>query len=132
MSLCDLLALWRENISSLLRAKREAQGIFLCGVVLPLISAAWLFWRLQPSGEGEIFIPLHYNVFTGIDRYGPWWLGFTIPMVGLAITCVHVLVTRTFLQEKTAQTMFYAFLFGTLPLQIGLVFAAIFLGLLNS
>jgi hypothetical protein len=53
--------------------------IFLIGTVaLPL-------WRIVPLSEQEPFIPLHYNIYFGVDRFGPWYGIFWIPALGVLL-----------------------------------------------
>ncbi|MBI2485276.1 hypothetical protein HYW18_03990 [Candidatus Uhrbacteria bacterium] len=122
---------WRARGAFFSHAKWPTRSPFLLGIVLPLVSAMLLLWRLYPRGESEVFIPLHYNVFTGIDRYGPWWLGLSIPIIGLAATALHGALLPRF-EAYGSRVMIGAFLWGLGLVHVGLAVAVVFLLLLNS
>lgn len=49
--------------------------LLLFGAALLLwgIAFAVSYWRIGGALDGQSFVPLHYNVLTGIDRFGPTW-----------------------------------------------------------
>ena len=47
----------------------------------------WLnLFRIEKTND---LIPLHYNIYFGIDYVGEWYKLFTIPMVGLIIIAIN-------------------------------------------
>lgn len=100
--------------------------------------ASWIVWlavlaapfcRLLPDAEGGQYIPLHYNVFFGVDKFGPWYLIFQLPLLGfLSIVLNNFLAIRLFEREK-ALSMFLT-LTGLL-IQFLLLAAVYFVILLN-
>lgn len=44
-----------------------------------------LLWRLRPIVEGRDLIPLHYNVYVGVDRVGAWTRLLWIPGFGALV-----------------------------------------------
>src|SRR3989339_60385 len=77
---------------------------------------SWLVWviilitpilRLSPGSEEANFIPLHYNVFFGVDKFGPWYTVFQLPIFGLLVLLVNFyLATRFFKREKALSGFF--------------------------
>lgn len=44
--------------------------------------ALWL-WLLWQTKDFSGHIPLHYNIYFGIDYLGPWYALFYLPLIGL-------------------------------------------------
>ena len=57
----------------------------------------WLAWQIRPQEE---FLFLHYNVLFGVDRIGPWWHVFTVPLLGLSILLVNAVVGWYFFEKE--------------------------------
>ncbi len=57
------------------------------------LGTIWLIavWRFSVS---EDFIPLHYTVYFGLDRFGPKYDLFLFPTLGSVILGVNMLVSR--------------------------------------
>ena len=36
------------------------------------------------------FIPLHYNIYLGIDRFGPWYNVFIFPVLGFVFLVLNL------------------------------------------
>ncbi|MBU4332127.1 hypothetical protein KKD19_01270 [Patescibacteria group bacterium] len=59
----------------------------------------WIFiiWRLS---AGEELIPLHYNIYFGVDLIGQKnWL-FELPLIGLFILAINFLLARVVYNEE--------------------------------
>lgn len=48
-----------------------------------------LFWQVE---DFTALIPLHYNIYFGIDLLGPWYQIFVLPGVGLGIILVNLIL----------------------------------------
>jgi len=57
-------------------------------VVFPLI-------RLMPVISESTFIPLHYNIYLGIDRFGPWGNYLILPILALVFALVNLFVASS-------------------------------------
>ena len=55
---------------------------FLLSLVINLLIWLTLWWRIPISSD---WLPLHYNIYFGIDWLAPWSYIFLTPLVGLAI-----------------------------------------------
>lgn len=53
-------------------------------------TALWLLLVSRSTTFADS-IPLHYNIYFGIDLIGPWYQFFFVPAVGLAIIVVNFL-----------------------------------------
>ncbi len=70
-------------------------------VFLLALTAALPLWRIVPLGSVRPFIPLHYNIYLGVDRLGPWQQIFILPILGFSLFLFNLfLQTFVFPQEK--------------------------------
>lgn len=66
----------------------------------------WMFLILR-SVPVEDSIPVHYNIYFGIDLIGPWWYRFAFPAFGsVAILVNGVLSVLLYEREETAAYFF--------------------------
>jgi hypothetical protein len=66
-----------------------------------LLGLALLSWRILPLVYGRDSVPLHYNIYVGIDAFGPWWMLFEVSTAALVIALVNGLVAATLLKKRT-------------------------------
>lgn len=74
-----------------------ATGVFALSWLLSLIL---LGWRILPLVFGRDSVPLHYNIYVGIDAFGPWWMLFEVPVIALVIALTNALITGTVLKKR--------------------------------
>lgn len=67
-------------------------------------------WRLLPSARDAKFIPLHYNIYFGIDRFGPWYEMFVPAAVGLFILVVNIVVASRYFRSERLLSLFLCWL----------------------
>ena len=85
----DMMRLRRFYVSALI-----ALFFLLLDLALPI-------WRIVPLGAARPFIPLHFNVYFGVDRLGPWKQIFTLPILGGVLFLFNLLLqTIVFKKEK--------------------------------
>ncbi|MFH1253157.1 MAG: hypothetical protein V1664_02390 [Candidatus Uhrbacteria bacterium] len=125
--------LFRNNLQLLKNVWRTSsisRWSLLISLVILFLMVVIPFWRLQPIGqEASKFIPLHYNIFFGVDKFGPWYLIFQLPFFGLIFLLVnYFLALKFFAQEKV---LFLFFPLTTLILEVILLIAMVFTILLN-
>lgn len=72
-----------------------------------------LSWRIIPLVHGRDSVPLHYNIYVGIDAFGPWWMLCIIPALSLAFAIFNGIFAKTFLKRRPmlAITLWSATLF---------------------
>lgn len=99
-------------------------SVLFLGLILLL-----LFWRLRPLVEGRELIPLHYNVYVGVDRVGPWKSLLWIPGFGLLVLVVNILCASWWYgREKMLSTFFVV---GTPVVELALLVATLLILLVN-
>ena len=76
---------------------KTATGVFALSWLLSLVL---LGWRILPIVYGRDSVPLHYNIYVGIDAFGPWWMLFEVPAVALVIALINTLFTGTVLKRR--------------------------------
>jgi len=59
---------------------------FLLSLFINLLIWLALWWKIPPSSE---WLPLHYNIYFGIDWLGPWSYIFISPFLGLIIILLN-------------------------------------------
>lgn len=120
---------------SLLREARElfrlkffrlAFGLSLAMIALAVVLPAW---KVLPSIFGSELIPIHYNIHYGVDRTGPWWRIFTLPVIGLVVWLLNVPLAAVFSRHERMLGMFVAGM--TLVVELFLLSAMVFVVLLN-
>ena len=72
-------------LNSFYRDKIVRFNAVVC-LLLNIIVWAGLLWQSRTFSES---IPLHYNIYFGIDLYGPWYQILLIPEVGLAVILIN-------------------------------------------
>jgi len=75
-----------------------------CAILAFLICAldvALPILRIMPLHVARPFIPLHYNIYLGVDRLGPWDQIFVLPILGFCLFLFNLLIqTMAFRREK--------------------------------
>ncbi|MDD5043084.1 MAG: hypothetical protein PHD51_00225 [Patescibacteria group bacterium] len=56
------------------------------GIVFNIFFWAWLYFKMPRGGES---VPLHYNIYFGIDRIGRWYEIFLFPLTAFFILLVN-------------------------------------------
>ncbi len=75
-------------------------------LVLLALNLALPIWRIAPLASVRPYIPLHYNIYLGVDRLGPWNQIFLLPILGFALFVFNlVLQTIAFRKEKLLASM---------------------------
>lgn len=95
---------------------------------LLLNSGLWagLFWRLRGIAES---VPLHYNIYFGIDRLGPSYQLFLPPLLGLLFILVNFSLGAIFFSKEKLLSQILA---GVSSFsQLILILASIFILLVN-
>src|SRR3989338_9186084 len=75
----------RTQLITYLSAHRSARVVGSVSVVLLIGMVALPLWRLAPIVATNPFIPLHYNIFLGVDRFGPWYEIFILHVLGVTV-----------------------------------------------
>lgn len=98
---------WRSSFKEI-AAVRYFQIAILGGLFVLICTALLPIWRLFPMGlQAKPAIPLHYNIYSGIDLFGPWWYIFMIPAIGLIIFIFNLLCAVAIWRREKVLSYFY-------------------------
>lgn len=110
---------------------RVVQLTFIVSVVLNLLVWILLYVKISPYAYLTEFgtIPLHYNLYFGIDVFGKWYAVFAMPIVGALIIVVNNILAYLLYQREPLASRVFVYAQAVLSL---IIFAAsIFVVLLN-
>ncbi|MFA6537008.1 MAG: hypothetical protein WCT18_01270 [Patescibacteria group bacterium] len=79
--------------------------------------------------ENQSSIPLHYNIYLGIDLFGPWTLILLVPLLGLLIAIVNSLLAVLLYNKK--EIISYFLIFSTIIIQILFIISTFLTILIN-
>jgi len=127
MILYSIAQFWQSSYKSHLIVKVN----FIISIVLNLILWAGLYYKIQPFSYLTEYgtIPLHYNLYFGIDLLGKWYTAFVLPFFGLIVIIVNnIIAYNLFVRERFLS---YFLLIMQTIVNVALFAAGIFLILLN-
>lgn len=73
--------------------------LLLLIIALLLNTTSWILASFKGRPENYI-IPLHYLLIKGVDRTGPWYYIYQIPLAGLVIMVVNFYIAFNFEKDK--------------------------------
>lgn len=97
-----------KSFREMLRQERIYPGMLILSVLFWLTSMALLVWRIVPLSEVSSYLPLHYNVYFGVDRFGPWYQVFVIPTLGLLFLLLALVMQTHFFRREKMLARFFA------------------------
>ena len=86
----------------------------------------WAFLFLKIKAQSNP-IPLHYNIYFGIDLIGKWYKIFLIPLLGLIIFFINFIVSSIIYSREKILSYYLAII--TVFIQIILVLSSVFISL---
>jgi len=101
-------------------------SLLIIGLAIVVNIAIWiiLYFKIEPSSYP---IPLHYNIYTGIDAIDYWYKIFIIPGFGITVILINVIIGLFFnLKEKIISYIMYT---AAMIIQIILLASSIILTL---
>lgn len=116
------------------RFRAAVRGPLMAGwlaVCLLLLAASygvigWVVWPLH--GEERIF-PVHYTIYFGVDRVGPWWQVFLPAYLATGIFLVNLVLVTVFAKQEPLVARIGAAL--TVAILITLLTASALVAVLN-
>ena len=102
---------------------------FLVSFVPWVLFTAMPFFRLMPSEEIGKYIPLHYNIYFGVDKFGPWYFVFEMSVFGLVVLFLNTWLAARYFERERALSAFFSLI--SFLVQILLLAAMYFTILLN-
>ncbi|MCC6638957.1 hypothetical protein IT409_00180 [Candidatus Falkowbacteria bacterium] len=88
MILLALANFWHSHF----RANRKMLALFSASSFFNLAALAFLIAKISPQRYLSLSgtIPLHYNLYFGVDVFGPWWHAFSLPLFGVMVMIVNI------------------------------------------
>ena len=83
----------------------------------------------MPLADENPFLPLHYNVYFGVDRFGPWYQVFALPALGLLFLFVSIIMQTVFFRKEKMLARFFSV--SSVFLEVALLVATGLVVLLN-
>ncbi len=75
--------------------------VFSLSILLNLILWIVLYLIFWPFRETKDILPLHYNIYFGIDFVGDWYKIFVVPAAGIFFVIINFLVADiVYLRDK--------------------------------
>lgn len=106
---------------------------FLIGLTLNLIIWLLIYFKFYPVvynlPEEQSFVPLHYNIYLGVDLFGKWQKIFILPAIGLIIIIANTILAFNLFDKKELASHFL--MISSALSQLILLLAAIFAILIN-
>lgn len=121
-------ALW-DSIKDLLHTSAFYRRTATASGILLLLMIILPIWRILPIARDNPFIPLHYNVYVGIDSFGPWYGIFTLPFLGAALFITNLIFQAVFYRREHVLSIFFAI--ATIVTESVLLVAMVLIVLLN-
>ncbi len=120
---------FRHAIVDLLRTSVLYRRTTMVSSVLLLLTVALPVWRILPIASEKPFIPLHYNVYMGVDAFGPWYAIFILPLLGVGLLVVNLVFAAAFYRREHMLVAFFAV--ATFVTELVLLAAMVLIVLLN-
>lgn len=89
----------KKELQDLLKTSKLYRRTTTVSGILLFLTFALPVWRILPIASTTPYIPLHYNVYMGIDESGPWQQVFVLPTIGLVLLLVNT-VFQVFLYKR--------------------------------
>lgn len=86
---------------------RLRTGRIIMGLSVLFLAIGWTvsLWRFPPLSVTGDIIPLHYNIYFGVDAIGPWWRILMIPGFATLTFLLNLLVMATKKKDDVALAM---------------------------
>jgi len=127
-----VFGVFREFVKTFIKLMRSSV-VFHWSAILSLITVVLTFliplWKILPLSEEQSFLPLHYNIYFGIDQFGPWYYVFFVPSLGLVLLIINLVFEVVFFRKEAILSYFFAF--ATLFAELILLVAVVLIVLLN-
>ena len=120
---------WRDRFSEFKKAPVFYRWAMVLSLIILLATFALLFLRLAPLFEPGQSIPLHYNIYFGIDIFGQWERLFLLPSIGLAFFFVNGVAQLFFVRRIPLLALFFTC--GTILVELVFLISLLFVVLMN-
>lgn len=121
--------MFRKDLLDLIRTSKLYRRTTVVSGVLLILTLALPAWKIVPIGSETPFIPLHYNVYMGVDEFGAWQNVFALPAIGAAILVVNTALQAMFFKRERILAVFLAV--ATVVSELVLLVSMVLIVLLN-
>ena len=98
----------RFAMRDLFKNSKFYRWIAIASAALVALTFVMPVWRLIPVLGEETYIPLHYNIYFGIDRFGPWYYIFILPVLGFLLLILNIIFESIFVKREHILSVFFA------------------------
>lgn len=120
----------RAALWDLFKNSRFYRWVTISSAVLVVLSFVLPLWLIVPNLGDERYIPLHYNIYFGVDRFGPWYYIFVPPTLGALLLILNVIFEGVYVKREHVLSMFFAV--STIVVETILFGAMVLMVLLNT
>ena len=120
----------RWAMRDLFKNSKFYRWITLTSAALVLLTLALPLWRVIPNLGDDTFIPLHYNIYFGVDRFGPWYYIFILPALGFLLLLINIIFESVFVKREHILSVFFAI--TTIVVEVVLFGSMILIVMLNT
>lgn len=120
---------YTRNFIDLLKHHKIYAWSTAISFVLVAMTFALPAWRVLPVVQQQDFLPLHYNIYFGIDRFGPWYYIFVPAALGATLLIINLIFQTAFFRRESVLSYFFAI--ATVFSEVMLFVAMVFIVLLN-
>jgi len=103
----DLQELWKSLIR-LFRKEPLVVWTTVISTVLWLGTLLLPIWRILPTASESPFVALHYNIYLGVDRFGPVVNLFFLPALGFFFLILNVLISAWAYRSQKILSFFFS------------------------
>jgi len=118
-----------RSFKELMAASPVYKRTAIVSALLVLLTTLLPLWRVLPQVKESPFIPLHYNIYLGVDSFGPWYSIFVLPGLGLTLLLINLIFEAVFFKREHVLSYFFAY--ATVFSEVILLVAMILIVLLN-
>ncbi len=114
---------------------RKNKIILICLIISIIVNLgiwALLIFKFRPvalANPENTSLPLHYNIYWGIDLFGQWYQSLILPILGLAILVINFILAIFLYSQKIMAS--YFFTISSVFVQLFLLIASILIILIN-
>jgi hypothetical protein len=98
----------KDALVDLVKTSKFYRWTALASLVLVVLTFAVPAWKIVPIRQAAPYIPLHYNIYIGIDRFGPWYYVFIPGVLGLTLLFVNTVFQAVFYRREKVLSAFFA------------------------
>lgn len=131
-----MLVFFHQLIENFKNSPARKNKIILISTILCLIVnlAIWalLIFKFRPialANPEKATLPLHYNIYWGIDLFGKWYQSFILPVFGFIVLIVNFILAVFLYSQKSLAS--YFFIISAVFVQIFLLVSTVLMILIN-